>query len=223
MRKVAKIPSGVFVIGLLFAILVYLLAWSSLFTVSSITISGSPTSDTHKSIEQLSGITLGQKLARVEPRAIAHRISTLTWIRDVNISRNWIDGDVEIAVTPRRPTAYFNGATIDASGTVFTLPGFSGSDLPRVAASNTDRGLVAISLFQGLPKSFTEKVISLHALSDSNFAIRINQGSREIKVIWGKNEKSDLKIEVIEALLALKENQKVRQIDVSAPHAPIVK
>jgi hypothetical protein len=32
-----------------------------------------------------------------------------------------------------------------------------------------------------------------------------------------------LKAQVIDALLALPENKKVRRIDVSAPHAPIVK
>jgi hypothetical protein len=41
--------------------------------------------------------------------------------------------------------------------------------------------------------------------------------------LWGANEETALKIEVISALLALEENKKVRRIDVSAPHAPIVK
>jgi hypothetical protein len=42
-------------------------------------------------------------------------------------------------------------------------------------------------------------------------------------VQWGANEKSALKIEVINALIALEENKNIRRIDVSAPHAPIVK
>ena len=47
--------------------------------------------------------------------------------------------------------------------------------------------------------------------------------NRDLRVLWGKNEKSELKVEVIEALIALEENKNIRRIDVSAPHAPIVK
>jgi hypothetical protein len=46
---------------------------------------------------------------------------------------------------------------------------------------------------------------------------------KRLKSAVGKNEKSSLKIQVIQALLALEENKNIRRIDVSAPHAPIVK
>ena len=223
MRKFTKIPLAGVIVAVLFAGLVYLFAWSSIFSVSSIAISGAPTPDTQNTILKIADLSPGQKLARVEPRAIAHRISDLTWIKNVEISRNWINGKVAIAITPRTPTAYFNGATIDASGTIFTLPGFSGGDLPRVSASTPQLGLSAITLFQGLPRDFKSQVISLSAHNDSNFAMQVTLNGREIRVLWGKNEKSELKIEVIQALTALEENKNIRRIDVSAPHAPIVK
>ena len=223
MRKFPKIPLAGVIVAVLFAGLVYLFAWSSIFSVSSIAISGAPTPDTQNTILKIADLSPGQKLARVEPRAIAHRISDLTWIKNVEISRNWINGKVAIAITPRTPTAYFNGATIDASGTIFTLPGFSGGDLPRVSASTPQLGLSAITLFQGLPRDFKSQVISLSAHNDSNFAMQVTLNGREIRVLWGKNEKSELKIEVIQALTALEENKNIRRIDVSAPHAPIVK
>jgi cell division protein FtsQ len=223
LRKFTKIPLAGVIVAVLFAGLVYLFAWSSIFSVSSIAISGAPTPDTQSTILKIADLSPGQKLARVEPRAIAHRISHLTWIKNVEISRNWINGKVAIAITPRTPTAYFNGATIDASGTIFTLPGFSGGDLPRVSASTPQLGLSAITLFQGLPRDFKSQVISLSAHNDSNFAMQVTLNGREIRVLWGKNEKSELKIEVIQALTALEENKNIRRIDVSAPHAPIVK
>jgi len=223
LRKFPKIPLAGVIVAVLFAGLVYLFAWSSIFSVSSIAISGAPTPDTQNTILKIADLSPGQKLARVEPRAIAHRISDLTWIKNVEISRNWINGKVAIAITPRTPTAYFNGATIDASGTIFTLPGFSGGDLPRVSASTPQLGLSAITLFQGLPRDFKSQVISLSAHNDSNFAMQVTLNGREIRVLWGKNEKSELKIEVIQALTALEENKNIRRIDVSAPHAPIVK
>jgi cell division protein FtsQ len=223
LRNFSKAPLVGAFIAALFAGLVYLFAWSSIFAVSTVAITGAPTAETEKSISQIANISTGQKLARVEPRAIAHRIEDLTWIKSVDISRNWINGEVEIVVTPRTPSAYFNGATMDASGTIFTLPGFEGADLPRVSAPTPELGLSAIELFQSLPEDFKSKVISLSAQNDSNIAMQIALNEREIRVLWGANEKSALKIEVINALVALEENQNIRRIDVSAPHAPIVK
>lgn len=223
MRNFSKAPLVGAFIAALFAGLVYLFAWSSIFAVSTVAITGAPTAETEKSISQIANISTGQKLARVEPRAIAHRIEDLTWIKSVDISRNWINGEVEIVVTPRTPSAYFNGATMDASGTIFTLPGFEGADLPRVSAPTPELGLSAIELFQSLPEDFKSKVISLSAHNDSNIAMQIALDEREIRVLWGANEKSALKIEVINALVALEENKNIRRIDVSAPHAPIVK
>ena len=223
LRNFPKAPLVGAFIAALFAGLVYLFAWSSIFAVSTVAITGAPTAETEKSISQIANISTGQKLARVEPRAIAHRIEDLTWIKSVDISRNWINGEVEIVVTPRTPSAYFNGATMDASGTIFTLPGFEGADLPRVSAPTPELGLSAIELFQSLPEDFKSKVISLSAHNDSNIAMQIALDEREIRVLWGANEKSALKIEVINALVALEENKNIRRIDVSAPHAPIVK
>jgi cell division septal protein FtsQ len=221
--KFTKIPVAGILTAALFAGLVYLFAWSSIFSVSSIAVTGAPTSETQKVIAQISDVVAGQKLARVEPRAISHRIEQLAWIKKVDISRNWVNGKVSIAVTPRTPTAYFNGSTIDASGTVFSLPGFTGGALPQVSAPTPRLGLSAISLFQDLPGDFRSHVNSLSAHNDSNFAMEISLEGRAIKVMWGKNEKNSLKIQVIKALLTLDENRNVLRIDVSAPHAPIVK
>jgi len=223
LRNFTKVPLVGIIIAALFAGLVYLFAWSSIFAVSAISITGAPTPETEKSITQIADISVGQKLARVEPRAIAHRITHLKWIESVDISRNWINGKVGIVITPRTPSAYFNGATIDASGTIFTLPGFGGADLPRVSAPTPELGLSAIALFQGLPEDFKSNVLALSAHNDSNFAMQISLEGREIRVMWGANEKSALKIQVITALIALEENKNIRRIDVSAPHAPIVK
>lgn len=208
---------------MLFAGLIYLFAWSSVFSVSSITVTGAPTPETQQEIVAIADISQGEKLARVEPRAIARRISHFPWIKRVEISRNWINGEVKVGVTPRTPTAYFNGATIDASGAIFTLPGFAGANLPRVSAATPQLGLAAISLFRELPYNFRSKVLSLSAHNDSNFALQIDLDGRELRILWGKNEKSELKIQVIQALTALEENKKIRRIDISAPHAPIVK
>lgn len=207
----------------IFGGLIYLFAWSSAFTVHAITIQGAPTSESKSEISKLVLVATGEKMARVEPRAIATRIESIGWIKSVNISRHWLSGNVDVSVTPRTPTAYFNGSTIDASGAVFTLPGFSGGNLPLVSAAHPKIGLAAIELFQSLPKSFQSEVTSLSARDSADFTLHILEEGRDIRIAWGKNEKTALKIQVIKALLALAENKSATRIDVSAPHAPIVK
>lgn len=223
LRKVSKIPLAAVVTAALFGGLIYLLAWSSIFTVSSIAVTGSPTPESQSAITKISEVSIGQKLARVEPQAIEKGLLHLKWIESAHVSRNWLDGEVAIAVKPRTPTAIFNGSTIDASGTVFTLPGFAAADLPRVSAKTPALGLAAINVFQDLPREFQRSVISLTARNSSNFALFVDVDGRNVQILWGANEETALKIEVISALLALEENKKIRRIDVSAPHAPIVK
>ena len=211
------------VVVALFAGLVYLFAWSSIFSVSNVTVSGAPTPDSEKAVIALVNIAPGEKLARVEPRAIASRIDSIDWVKSVDISRHWLSGHVVIAVSPRIPTAYFNGSTIDSTGKVFVLPGFSGGNLPTVSATHPKIGLAAIALFQSLPGSFKSEVTSLSAHDSSSFLLHLTIDGRDLRIAWGKNEKTALKIQVIKALLALPENKNIKRIDISAPHAPIVK
>lgn len=223
LRKVSRFPIIISFVVVLFAGLTYLLAWSNIFTVSAISIDGAPTASSKESISEVADLRTGDKLARVEPRAIAHRISDIDWVESAEISRNWISGEVVLTITPRTPTAYFNNRVLDASGKVFTLPGFSGAELPRVSASTPELGLVAINLFQNLPESIRADVLSLAAYNESNFSLKVDRGQKELQILWGANEENELKTEVIDALLALPENKNIRRIDVSAPHAPIVK
>ena len=182
MRNVSKIPLVAVIAAALFGGLIYLLAWSSIFTVSSITVTGSPTPESQSAITKISAITTGEMLARVEPQAIEKRLLHLKWIESAHVSRNWLDGAVEIVVTPRTPTAIFNGSTIDASGTIFALPGFTTADLPRVSAKTPALGLAAIKVFQGLPREFQRSVVSLTARNSSNFALFVDVDGRNVQI-----------------------------------------
>ncbi len=207
----------------LFAGLAYLLAWSSVFTVSAVAINGAPTQASKETITEIADLEVGDKLARVEPRAISLRISGVEWVEEAKISRNWLTGEVLVEITPRTPTAFFNDKVLDGSGKVFSLPGFEGAELPRVSATTPELGLVAIDLFQSLPASIRADVLNLAAYNESNFSLRVLRQDRQLQILWGANDQNELKAEVIDALLALPENKKIRRIDVSAPHAPIVK
>jgi len=206
---------------LIFVGLIYLFAWSSIFTAKSIVITGAPTVESKKLVLTTSGVLVGEKMARIEPRAVAQRLSAL--IKDVAVSRNWISGDVGITIEPRKPSAYFAGKTIDSTGAIFLLPGFKGGDLPYVSASTPALGVEAIALFRSLPATFRSKIISLSARNESNFSLLLAYRGRELTVKWGANEKSALKVQVFNALLKLPENKNLRRVDLSAAHAPIVK
>lgn len=223
LRKISRVSLGAAIAALIFGGLIYLFAWSSVFSVSWVSVSGTPTADSKREISQLVDIPVGEKLARVEPRAISSRIRSIDWVKSVDISRHWLSGHVEIKIIPRIPSAYFNGSTIDASGKVFQLPGFSGGNLPTVSAAHPKIGLAAIALFQSLPDPFKSEVTSLSARDTSDFVLQITVGGQDLHIDWGKNEKTALKIQVINALIALPENKNIHRIDISAPHAPIVK
>jgi cell division protein FtsQ len=213
---------------LIFIAATYLLAWSPVFVVKDIAITGAPTSESNKAISKALGISAGVKMARVEPRSLQRRLDSFDWIGDVNISRDWINRKVSIEISPRTPIALFNPetslqTTIDTSGKVFRLPGGLPNSLPRVQAPTPKSGVAAIDLFTDLPESFRSKITLMNVRSSGAFEISYSYKSREIQIAWGDSAESALKVEVASKLLALPENSKIRFIDVSAPYAPIVR
>ena len=225
-RKLISPPSVIAVVFL--CALAYLLGWSSIFSVKSVEVSGAPTAAVQVEIEKKSQIEVGQKLARVNPQSVARRIEKLPWIKEVTISRNWLNGLVAIEIRPREPLALFNsdqvpGQTIDADGQLFSLPGFTNSNLPLISAKSPESALKANELFTQLPESFRSQITSMMATSTNTFTLNSIMDGREIRIRWGDSQDMALKISVINELLQLPENKRIKVIDVVAPHAPIVK
>lgn len=206
-----------------FLALTYLFAWSPVFTVKTITATGFPAGIRSENIVAKSGVTIGEKLARIEPRSIEKLIGEISWVRDISVSRNWIKGDVAIDITARKPVGLYKGKAIDSSGTLFEMPGAKPSGLPTVSAATPDLGLSAISLFTELPRDLKESLISMSAANASSINSWHREPGRNVKITWGAAKELDLKVSVYRALLALPENKSIRRVDLSAPHAPIVK
>lgn len=225
-RKLISPPSVIAVV--LLCALAYLLGWSSVFSVKSVEVSGAPTAAVQVEIEKKSQIEVGQKLARVNPQSVARKIEKLPWIKEVTISRNWLSGIVAIEIKPREPLALFNsdqvpGQTIDADGQLFSLPGFTNSNLPLISAKSPESALEANELFTQLPENFRSQITSMMATSTNTFTLNSIMDGREIRIRWGDSQDMALKISVINELLQLPENKGIKVIDVVAPHAPIVK
>jgi cell division protein FtsQ len=208
--------------------LAYVLGWSSLFTVKEIQVLGSPNTFSEADIVRLSEVNLGGQLARINTRSTEEKITQIKWVQDVEISRNWISGSVGLAVTVRKPIAFFNtdqveGQTIDSEGELFVLPGFSNSELPVISSASPEGALEANTLFTTFPVDFRRSITSMVATSSTSFIVNSKLKGREIEIKWGDSSEMNLKIAVIDRLLALPENKKITTIDLLAPHAPIVR
>ena len=208
--------------------LAYLLGWSSVFNVEKLVITGAPNETVRIQIEKRSDIEIGEKLARVNPSSSERKIGKISWVREVSISRNWLSGEVTVAISPREPLAFFNadqvpGQTIDQDGSLFVLPGYANDQLALISAKSPQSALKANELFIDLPEEFRSSISSMVATSDNTFTLIKEVKNRSIRIRWGDSSEMTLKIAVIEKLLNLPENKAITLIDVVAPHAPIVK
>jgi cell division septal protein FtsQ len=198
------------------AIATYVLGWSTLFTVSSVHINGSNT--------QIStGIAIGQKLARVEPRAIAAKFENLDWVSSASVSRNWINGTVTIDLIERKPVAIYNNTVIDATGKSFVLRAPASSPLVQIQAVDLTAAIKAVAFFTSLPPDLKSALTVVKVRSSGDLVLEVDNAGKNLEIRWGSDNDNELKLKVFKALLALPENAAIKRIDVSAPHAPIVK
>jgi cell division septal protein FtsQ len=226
--KSPRVLIAIALIALIFGGGSYVLGWSSLLTVRSIEIVGAPTKESEITVNRSLGLEIGEKLARVDPRSISTRLSSNGWVQSSKISRNWLNGKVEISITPRVPVALYTApgqpqVALDASGKTFNSPAELSKELPSVSASSIASGLAAIKVFTELPKEFSDGIDRLSAARPTNLLIYGVFSGRDLRIIWGDGLDTQLKIKVINALLEQPENKSIRMIDVTAPHAPIVK
>ena len=210
-RRLILLVSAVLLVGA-----AYVLGWSTLFTVSSIEINGSTT-------QVSSGIVQGQKLARVEPRAIAAKFETLDWVASAKVSRNWINGKVTIDLTERTPVAIYDNKVIDSTGKSFVLQGPASTDLVQIQAGDLTAATKAVTFFMTLPVDLKEALSVVKVRSTGALVLVVDNGGKNLEIRWGTDSENDLKLKVYKALIALPENASIKRVDVSAPHAPIVK
>ena len=194
----------------------YVLGWSTLFTVSSIEIRGSST-------QVSTGIVKGQKLARVEPRAVAAQFENLDWVADAKVSRNWINGKVTIDLTERTPVAIYNNKVIDSMGKSFVLRGTPSTQLVQIQAGDLNAATKAVTFFTTLPADLKSALTVVKVRSTGALVLVVNNAGKNLEIRWGIDGDNELKLKVYKALIGLPENASIKRVDVSAPHAPIVK
>jgi cell division protein FtsQ len=194
----------------------YALGWSTLFTVSSVEVTG-----TDQRLPQ--SIKVGEKLARVEPRAVAATYEKFAFVQDAQVSRNWISGKVTISITSRTPVAIFNNQAIDDSGKAFVVKGQLPAALPQIQASSVEIAVTAVEFMKSLPEEIRSNLKILKVRSTGAYVMDVDVQGRKVEVRWGFATENELKAKVYKALLEQPENAKLKRMDLSAPHAPIVK
>jgi len=201
---------------IVFALAAYALGWSNLLTVSSVEMKGTGTflSTTIKP---------GERLARIEPRAVAKEYEKLDWVQRAEVSRNWINGKITITITERLPIAIFNNRAIDKDGVSFAITNQSTKGLPRIQAPSIDSAITAAAFFSALPQEIASSVQLVKVGNGEMYTLQMQATGHVIEVVWGSSQDNALKSTVYKALIARAENSKILQIDLSAPHAPIVK
>lgn len=216
----------------------YLLGWSSVFTVSKITIEG--TSSRAEIFRKLSSdsieLAVGSKLARIETRAIKRSIGMLEWIDEVNVSRDWFDKSINVSVREKKAVAKAitskNGLiNFDVSGEIFKPVSASQQSiqerLPLVITEGNDSAQLAsvASLLAQMPTQMADLILNLKSISVANsgyIQMETKVNELPLRIDWGLVSDIDLKIEVLNALLKLPENKRIKRIDLSQPELPIV-
>jgi cell division septal protein FtsQ len=162
-------------------------------------------------------------LARVEPRAVATKLEELDWVESADISRNWINGKVVVELIPRTPIATFQNQVIDSTGASFVPQGARPSGLIEIQAGTVEDASKAVTFLTELPQELNSTLTVVKVRSTGALVLIMENNGKKIELRWGTNSENELKLKVYKALIALPENANIKRVDVSAPHAPIVK
>ena len=230
----------------------YLLGWSKIFVVEKVTVDSTDKSVikeiSMKLAEPPAVIKIGQPLARVDRREIASRLRQLLWVENVELDRNIVSGEVKVKVIPRSPIARLvstNSANVESVG--FMSKDLDFFYLPRqavqqaMASGETNWSKIPELNFSGEIQSATVQeradirelittlsskgylIRGISVKSPTEFSSSIVRDRRKLDIYWGSVKEFSLKIEVMERLLELEENKRVKSINLANPVSPIVK
>ncbi|WP_033292341.1 cell division protein FtsQ/DivIB [Amycolatopsis jejuensis] len=202
----------------------YLLFFSSLLAVKTVTVEGAKTVPADQ-IRTAAEVPAGLPMLRVDVDVIRDRVARMPGIATVDVSRSW-PTTLEIAVTERTAIAFFDSGPggdgvhlVDGGGVVFkTVPnrpsGLPELKLPKVSADDpVTRAVTAV--LGVLPEPLLKQVKTTTAQTPASVAFTLADGKT---VRWGNAENTDRKAKVLAALLT----QPGKIYDVSAPELPTI-
>lgn len=210
--------AGLLIVGLL-AGGVWLLWFSSVFAVTEVEVTGLEDLR-EQQVLSVVGVTSGDQLVGVDPDDVESRVEAIADVREARVSRKWPD-TVVIEVVEREPIAVVEVGGrlrgLDAEGAVFDRFAKPPADLPRVQTA-VDAGREALqeaaAVVEALPADLAARVDHVEVATVDQISLVLRDGRT---VVWGSAADSDLKAEVLVAMVA---NRPEADIDVSVPGRP---
>jgi cell division protein FtsQ len=201
---------------------VWLLAFSPVFGVRSVTVRGTHLL-TAKQIEAAAHISHGTPLLRLDEAAITRRVEQLPAVGSAQVTTSF-PSTVTITVTERVPVGYVkrgNGfVLIDHTGAQYRATGTRPAKLPLfVVPSGADArtsGRALATVAAALPARVRAKITSIQALNPQAITLLLKD---QRVVQWGSADRSAEKARVLVALLPHAE----QQIDVTDPDQPFTR
>jgi cell division protein FtsQ len=167
-------------------------------------------------------IPLGVPLARQNLDEIAKRAMSLPAIETATATRNW-PNTITVTVVERRPVLVVHQpdgyVVVDKLGVPYQTQSTRPADLVLAEVNPGDAPLLGevATVAAALPAKLRSKVDRITASSRDNIVLFLDSGG---KVTWGNAADSELKAQVVTALLKGKAKS---TIDVSSPHNPAVR
>jgi cell division protein FtsQ len=200
---------------------IWLVWFSSVLAVQKVDVSGATTLSRSEVLDAAQ-VPEGEPLARVDIAAIAARVRALAVVKTVDVTREWPHG-VRITLTERTPVAVveLGGRLrgVDADGVVFRAYAQAPPGLPHIqTTSDTSPDALAegAAVVAALPDPIATRVDHLEVVTVDEITLVLKDGRT---VQWGSSDQSDLKAEVLQALL----RHRGHDFDVSAPGQPTVR
>jgi cell division protein FtsQ len=200
---------------LVLALLVWLVAFSSVLGVRSVDVVGARTL-TASQVRAVAGIRAGAPLARLDLAAIRHRLSAVAPIRTVTVSRSY-PATVTIQITERVAIGYRpvdgQALLIDRDNVAFRTVKAVPAGLPRLLVPGSGAPSAAAALVAGtLPSTVLKTLSSISAPSEESVTLTLHDGRT---VLWGGTDRSTDKARLLSVLLG----QPGRYFDLSDPSA----
>lgn len=200
----------------------WVVGYSDLLVLDRVEVVGveEPLSD---AVAQAADAPLGRPLARVDTTAVAERVSAVPDVAAVVVERSWPDA-LTLQVTARVPLAVVAAEDawryVDVDGVLFGQAPAEPEELPVVVAPAGEAGVeqraAAVAVAGSLPDGVRVEVERIEASSPVEVRLVLRDGRR---VVWGSEEDSDRKAEVLAVLLATP----ATDYDVSVPDRPTVR
>ncbi|MEI2729856.1 MAG: cell division protein FtsQ/DivIB [Candidatus Nanopelagicales bacterium] len=203
-------------LAIVFVFGVWLFYFSSVFALESLVVEGVRTVNP-TDVGQRADLGAGTPLAQVNPADVEARVMGISAIDSVKVTRRWPHMIVISVVERDRVAALKDGdrwATLDAHGFAFDFTKKKPQGLPVVEAPEGPARTAAIEVAAQLPADVASKIKKVTADRPDNVTLTTSSG---VTVAWGSPEQSELKANILRALLAKTKN---KWIDVRLPSTP---